>query len=104
MPAIPPLPPPQILQVMAAGNALATLLAGVLWWTARSLAADLRDVSQAVHGGAVEETSSSLQQLVSMAARARAHMATAASTELAAQADAATDLAGHLMTLVEGTS
>ena len=105
----------QILQVMAAGTALAALLAGVLWWTARSLAADLRDVSQAVHGGAVntaaavrqlvtqgtalssgaqeqaaavEETSSSLQQLVSMAARARAQMATAATAAATTRAGA----------------
>jgi methyl-accepting chemotaxis protein len=105
----------QILQVMAAGTALAALLAGVLWWTARSLAADLRDVSQAVHGGAVNtaaavrqlatqgtalssgaqeqaaavtETGSSLQQLVSMTAQAKAHMATAATAAAATRVEA----------------
>jgi methyl-accepting chemotaxis protein len=39
----------ETLQIMAAGTGLLAVLAGVLWWTARRLAGDLREVSTAVH-------------------------------------------------------
>jgi methyl-accepting chemotaxis protein len=105
----------QVLQVMAAGAALAAVLAWVLWRTARALAGELRHVSRSLHGGAlqtaaavrqlaaegttlssgaqeqaaaVEETGASLRQLVGMTERAAADARTAASTAAATRAEA----------------
>jgi len=105
----------QIRQVMVAGAALASVLAGVLWLTARSLARDLRHVSHSVHDGAqhtaaavrqlatqghalssgaqeqaasVEQTSASLRRLATMAREAKTHMHTASTSAAAARAEA----------------
>jgi methyl-accepting chemotaxis protein len=105
----------QIRQVMVAGAALASVLAGVLWLTARSLARDLRHVSHSVHDGAqhtaaavrqlatqghalssgaqqqaasVEQTSASLRRLATMASEAKTHMHTASTSAAAARAEA----------------
>lgn len=105
----------QIRQVMVAGAVLASVLAGVLWLTARSLARDLRHVSHSVHDGAqhtaaavrqlatqghalssgahqqaasVEQTSASLRRLATMASEAKTHMQTAATSAAAARAEA----------------
>ncbi|MFM7042025.1 MAG: exo-alpha-sialidase [Planctomycetaceae bacterium] len=105
----------QIRQVMVAGAVLASMLAGVLWLTARSLARDLRHVSHSVHDGAqhtavavrqlatqghalssgahqqaasVEQTSASLRRLATMASEAKTHMQTASTSAAAARAEA----------------
>ena len=105
----------QIRQVMLAGAVLASVLAGVLWLTARSLARDLRHVSYSVHDGAqhtaaavrqlatqghalssgahqqaasVEQTSASLRRLATMASEAKTHMQTASTSAAAARAEA----------------
>lgn len=106
----------QVAQVMAAGAVLAAVLAWVLWGTARALARELRQVSQSLHDGAlqtsaavrqlaaegtalssgaqaqaaaVEETGTSLQQLVGMTGwakeQARHAVDTAAATRLEAE-------------------
>lgn len=105
----------QVLQVMAAGGVLATVLAWVLWWTARTLARELRHVSRSLHGGAlhtsaavqqlaaegtalssgaqeqaaaVEQTGASLQQLVGMTERATVHARHAVETAAATRLEA----------------
>lgn len=52
----------ETLQIMAAGAGLLAVLAGVLWWTARRLAGDLREVSTAVHAYA-HTTATAVDQL-----------------------------------------
>lgn len=52
----------ETFQVMAAGAGLLAVLAGVLWWTARRLAGDLRQVSTAVHAYA-STTATAVDQL-----------------------------------------
>jgi methyl-accepting chemotaxis protein len=87
----------ETFKMMAAGASLLAVLAGVLWWTARRLAGDLREVSTAVHAYA-HTTATAVDQLAS-----EGESLSTGAQQQATAVDRTGELTNRLLTVASGS-
>ncbi len=87
----------ETFQMMAAGAGLLAVLASVLWWTARRLAGDLREVSTAVHAYA-HTTATAVDQIA-----AEGESLSTGAQQQATAVDRTGELTNRLLTVAAGS-